>query len=423
MADSAAAEIESEKGRLVKYLADGQHVITAYDEALEVMRHAKMRCEDLDETRSPFFSGTIHDLSGNEHVVRRRTMNRLVRPDALERYREEITMKTLLNKLRRLEETPDADGNYRVDLIKFSIGVFVQVAAAILGVEASTEKTGSDLARLVDAMEKAIHAKMTHGDARSTLADGRSEVVDGLNAKESFRDTYLRPALDRCPVDHGGIRKAETANLVQLIANDADPAWADADLRVRESVSFLIATVQTSSNSVTNSVDELHKWLIQHPEDRALTGDLDFLALVVQETLRFRPPSLPFFERQAMEDMVLSSSGRIVKKDDFLAVIMRSVNLDTEVFGEDAAEFNPRRPLPPGVPRYGIAFGAGQHQCLGLRVVLGNDGVGSQAHVLKTYLEAGIAPDPDHPPVWQPGDRIKFLTYPVLFTNLQAVTK
>jgi len=52
-------------------------------------------------------------------------------------------------------------------------------------------------------------------------------------------------------------------------------------------------------------------------------------------------------------------------------------NRDTEVFGEDANNFNPRRPEPAnGFNRYGLGFGMGTHQCYGLRVVVGNDGKG-----------------------------------------------
>ena len=35
------------------------------------------------------------------------------------------------------------------------------------------------------------------------------------------------------------------------------------------------------------------------------------------------------------------------------------------MFGADAADFDPRRPLPDGVAPYGLSFGSGMHACIG----------------------------------------------------------
>ena len=44
---------------------------------------------------------------------------------------------------------------------------------------------------------------------------------------------------------------------------------------------------------------------------------------------------------------------------------MTVANRDREVFGADADEFTPGRPLPPRVPPWGLSFGSGTHACLG----------------------------------------------------------
>jgi hypothetical protein len=87
-----------------------------------------------------------------------------------------------------------------------------------------------------------------------------------------------------------------------------------------------------------------------------------------------------------------------------------AANRDPEVFGPDAAGFNPKRATPAdGTPRYGLGFGLGTHQCYGLRVVVGNDGKGG-AHVmlLKKLMDAGVHPDPDNPPLDLQKDMSKF---------------
>jgi cytochrome P450 len=137
---------------------------------------------------------------------------------------------------------------------------------------------------------------------------------------------------------------------------------------------------------------------------------------VLQETLRLHP-IFPAFGRVALEDVTLSS-GRTVRAGQWVAAFPGPSNRDRSVFGEDADEFNPDRPLAPNTQRYGTGFGAGSHQCLGLRVVLGNDGVGSHAHVLRLLLEAGVRRDPDQVPRKEPTERDTWEHYPVIFTKL-----
>jgi cytochrome P450 len=415
--DAALGSASDETARLARFLAQGTQLITGYDEVIEVMRHTQMRTETLDETRRPFLADILHDLHGPDHIFRRRVMNRLVRPDALERYRDEITLRTLMQRLRRLEASPDPDGCHRVDLLQFSRVVFTQFAAAILGVDAASDEAADDLGRILEAIDHGMHAKFM-------TEEPESAVAEGIRARDHFRARYVDPAIAKCPVAHDRSVTRSTPSLTALLAEVADPAWTDEGLRVRESIALVIAAVGTSSALITSAVDELNRWFSKRPEDRALSGDLSFLALALQETLRLRTPGVdPYFERQAMEDIVLTSTGRTVKQGQFVAAVMRVANHDRAVFGADADEFNPRRELPPSVPRYGISFGAGQHQCLGLRVVLGNDGVGSAAYVLKTFLAAGIEPDPEQEPELEPGDRYRFRRYPVVFNDLQAVTR
>jgi hypothetical protein len=88
------------------------------------------------------------------------------------------------------------------------------------------------------------------------------------------------------------------------------------------------------------------------------------------------------------------------------------------VFGEDAALFNPRREIPRGVPPYGVAFGSGAHMCIGLRVVLGNDGAGgAHVHVLRGVIRAGARLDPDRQPEKMPGERGQYVNYPAVFPD------
>jgi hypothetical protein len=170
---------------------------------------------------------------------------------------------------------------------------------------------------------------------------------------------------------------------------------------------------------MTNSIDELSTWLPLHPDQEERLGDLAFLGKVLQETLRLHP-IFPAFGRVALEDVTLST-GRHVRAGQWVAAFPGPANRDKRIFGDDAEEFIPERTLPPNTQRYGTGFGAGSHQCLGLRVVLGNDGIGSHAHVLKLLLEAGVRRDPDREPRREASERNTWEHYPVVFTKLAAM--
>jgi cytochrome P450 len=201
-----------------------------------------------------------------------------------------------------------------------------------------------------------------------------------------------------------------------LLVMEGDPAWHDEETAVGESVLMLIASIETSGLVITHAVDELSRWLTEHPEDVRLATELEFLSNVLQEALRLNPVA-PHLGRQALEDLQLST-GRVIKKGQWIAGINKLANTDEKVFGPDAKEFNPHRTLPLGVPRYGVGFGAGTHQCIGLRIVLGNTGVGSHTHVLRELYIAGVEPDREHAPQREHSNRGHFDTYPVTFRQL-----
>jgi hypothetical protein len=163
-------------------------------------------------------------------------------------------------------------------------------------------------------------------------------------------------------------------------------------------------------------VNDIHAWLQEHPEDGRLAGNLDFLARVVMEALRLHPAT-PNIGRVAEADVALAS-GETIHRGQWVACMHMPANSDTTVFGKDASKFDPHRSVAQGVPRYGTTFGTGAHQCLGLRMVLGNDGVGGHAYILKALLEAGVQPDPDLPPDLELSERQAYSRFPVQFVRL-----
>jgi cytochrome P450 len=402
---------------LAKYLPPDTVVITDFNEAIEVLRHPSMRTESGIWISDPFLAGSLNTLHGREHIFRRRIMNRLVRSENLNHLRDEVTLPALLAELRRIGSSPESDGVYRADLVTLTRNTFMRFAAELVGIDASTEEAVADLVDIIERMGRGLEAKYMTGDSHLY-------VDRGLEGQRTFRDRYFDPAISRCLADQESDLGGATMTLMSLLATHDDPAWANAETAVVEAMVMINGSVGTSEELMTNAVDQFDRWLVLHPEDGALRQDLDFLGRVIQETLRLLQPAEPHIVRQAVEAVVLPTTGRMIKKGQWVAVIHRLADADPEVFGHDAAIFNPRRELPAGLARYGLGFAAGPHQCIGLRVVLGDAGIGTHAHVLRTYLAAGVKPDPSRPPLRRDMSlrQNAFRSYPVIFTNLEAVT-
>jgi len=398
--------------RLPEFMPEDSLAVTRYDEMMEVLRSPKMLPEPPTENEE--VSGdTLTTLAGPAHTRRRRIMNRLVRTGALDHYRDRLLVPTMRQALLALRDQPaDEDGLYRADLVRFTRLPFVEFSAALAGLDRLEDDAAHELLDLVNAMGDQHRVKFYYGDHRPY-------VERGIAAKERFASGYVAPVLATCPFRPGDEIPPERHDLLALLAAQLDPAWADEDLCVRETfTSVFAAGVGTSSTMMTNAIDELSGWLPKHPDQAHRLRDLHFLGRVLQETLRLHP-IFPAFGRVAAEDVTLST-GRTIRAGQWVAAFPGPSNRDPAVFGEDSDEFVPDRELPRATQRYGTGFGAGSHQCLGLRVVLGNDGVGSHAHVLRLLLDAGVARDPDREPRKEPSERDTWEYYPVAFTALDS---
>ncbi len=121
-------------------------------------------------------------------------------------------------------------------------------------------------------------------------------------------------------------------------------------------------------------------------------------------------------------------AGRPIPKGAIVVLDVATANRDSSLFGPNADKFDPDRSIQPDVPRWGLSFGAGPHQCPGRLVAGGlpvpDDGItgddhlfGLVAHMLQEIVRRGVAPDPTRSP--QRDDRTERFTrwrsYPVVF--------
>ncbi|WP_396930557.1 cytochrome P450 [Mycolicibacterium sp.] len=101
--------------------------------------------------------------------------------------------------------------------------------------------------------------------------------------------------------------------------------------------------------------------LLEHPDQFALLrANPELLPVAVEEMLRFTSP-VTHMARRATEDIEIR--GQQIKAGDTVVMLYGSANRDEEIFGPTSETFDiTRNPNPH------IAFGAGEHACLGAQL-------------------------------------------------------
>jgi cytochrome P450 len=183
--------------------------------------------------------------------------------------------------------------------------------------------------------------------------------------------------------------------------------WED-DQLIRECTFFLGASGITTTALAPHALLELLTWVADHPEDEGKLQDVEFLRQAVHEALRLHPP-VPALLRAPEEDVELAS-GRVISKGEYIALDLNVANRREDIFGPDAARFNPyREPVRKGVHGYGESFGAGAHVCPGRLIAVGaasaaasknsEDGtIGVMVRLLEELFRYRVQLDPADPP-------------------------
>jgi cytochrome P450 len=355
-----------------------------------------------------FLAASMMYTEGESHRLRRKLLNPLVRAEALQGIREDVVLPEADRLMALWLGEPDADGRHRMDLVEFLERVFIHFTARLIGL------IGVDTDERLAQM-RSFAGPLAAGTSSAYLSDRDAVNKAALAAKRRYIEEFFEPSLHwhremRNKIDAAEMADEDVPNcLLKMVAAGAAPEWKDEANAVVESTLLFAASVGTSTQSIIHTIDFLQTWFAEHPEDLELRTDPTFLLHCLAETIRLRAPFSPYTTRLSLEENELSD-GTVIYPGDELHVEWVAANRDTEVFGPDAAGFNPNRATPAdGTPRYGYGFGLGTHQCYGLRVVVGNDGKGG-AHVmlLKRLMEAGVRPDPDNPPVGLQKDMSKF---------------
>jgi cytochrome P450 len=362
-----------------------------------------------------FLPTTVVSLHGEAHKEKRRVVQSLFTREFFRQYQNRVFPKALEETLAPAKA---AGGG---DMTQFAYRVLVNLVADAAGVDRDHTETQTDhIQRLIGGLGKAP----TIGQM---LSGSREEAVQAIkDALDTFRDTYYIPSAAR---RRALIAQAETDPSVELPRDmltymlKAYDGRESEDQLVRDTAFFILAGAFTQANALQNTVWEILSWCEKRPETRAeLLADRGLLQKFIWEALRLHPAS-PVARRKALCPMDLPD-GRGVETGEQVDVNIAIANRDPEVFGADAAEYNPYREVPRRVQLHGMSFGAGMHACVGRILAAGMPITLSQEEepeygtlhlVVHALLEAGITFDPDRRPVIDESTTRKhFETFPFL---------
>lgn len=366
--------------------------ITSYEEAKDAYRQKPLR-QALYDAGEVVMADVLVNLHGDDHRNRRRLENRLFRRDTVERYERELFPPVIEATL-----APHIEAG-RTETVRLGHEMMMNLAAATAGVD-RPKGTAEESFRLYDYLMAFIQgATLAHytGDKDAKAAEIREQLA-------AFDQEFLAASIARrqAAIAEG---TPPTDILTVLLQNDED-LHLPHDVVLREVCFYLLAGAHTSATAFTRTLHEIFSWVEAHPEDRdAVRSDRMFLQRCMHETVRLQPSS-PVAMRWALEDVELRT-GTVIPKGAKTVTDLMAVNRDVSVFGDDAAQFNPRRELPDGVAPWGLSFGSGMHACIGQDLAGGlpfEEGDDAESHLfglvpqaIEAMMRANARPDPDDP--------------------------
>jgi cytochrome P450 len=275
------------------------------------------------DLESPMGASSILHMDPPEHSAFRSLLNRRFTPRALSSLADSIG-----ETARRVIDGAPSD--VEIDFVETLSSPFpLAVIAELLGI-ADTDR--QDFRRWSDA---AIESPDLPPD----------ETLRALGELARFISDHIQSKRDAPGPDLVSV-------LVQSEVNGCP-------LSKEELFMFLLTLLVAGNETTRTLLSGAALVLDHHPGQRAdLVADPALLPGAVEECLRWVTP-VQAFCRTATEDMSLGDAA--ISQGDYLCLLYASGNRDELIFGEDAGQFDIRRPANP----MHVAFGFGEHVCLG----------------------------------------------------------
>ncbi len=316
--------------------------ITRYDDIVSISRQPERYLNAPRLVVSPegvtdeqFPVRTLLNMDPPDHHEYRALTNRRFTPKAMQRIRQSVDSiaEAILDDIACDGEASEVD--------------FVQAVSARLPIWVIAEMLGvprSDWELLFGWTNRTIGA----GDPEYR-EQGKTPLETMHEARLALFHYFSEMTEDR--------RKHPRDDLVSVLTHasvDGEP------LPVFELMSYYFLLVVAGNETTRNATSGGLLALIEHPEQRELVRrDPALIEPLVEEILRWTSPVIHFC-RTPVEDVELH--GQRIRAGDSLCLFYPSANRDEAIFGD------PDRFLVSRRPNRHIAFGFGEHVCLGAHV-------------------------------------------------------
>lgn len=363
-------------------------------------------------------------LHGDEHHQRRALEMRVFQRNYFRFFEEEI----LPDVLNRSISWRLAEG--RADAIEFASDVMSNLTIAFAGLD--REGDSAEETRRLIRLIRGLGLAATLGQSKLDREQVREQVRQTI---EEFDHRLFQPSAARRQALIDKFNKGEIAeqdlprDILTVLLRNEDKIELTRDMLLREVAFFYLAGAHTSVHSSGHVVHHLLDWIEAYPEDEEkLINDPLLLQRFVHESFRLHPSS-PISMRKALADIEFEN-GQSVREGGIVVLNLQEANRNKDIFGEDAAVFNPYRDYPPRLVPFGVTFGIGIHSCLGRNLAAGtvlmpgkqpdleNHQIGTVASIARALLQHGARRDPDTPPKRDLTiERETWESYPVIFTR------
>lgn len=276
----------------------------------------------------PFIADTMLSATGSEHERLRSFATSYFTPDELAVYEPYITARAHEHLDKALDRDP-------VDLIAdYASPLTVDVISELIGIPEADRD-------------------IVHGWARPFIeapVDQEGETVTSIRERQKDAQTRMMEYMD----DLIARRREDPSDgmVSQVVSSPADDRLSHRELRAF--FMFLLFAGHLTTRGLIGSAIRIFD---ENPSVLADVRDgTHDIEAVIEEVLRYRPPQNAVF-RYAIKPTKLG--GKTIQKGDEIVGWIGSANRDEEVFDEPDT-FRPNR-------RTGkhIAFGDGEHKCLG----------------------------------------------------------
>ena len=317
--------------------------------------------QSLYDVGSLLMDRVLVTLHGDEHRSRRLTEMRVFRRDFFRQYEHQI-LPDIYNEVMAAY-----DKQSTTNLVDLNYRFMVFLAIAFAGIDRQSQSQ-AELATLIHLLRMfGVAATLGQAKDQAGVEQAKAEVTQALN---QFNEEFFAPSVARRQallrdVEAGKISADDLPmDVLTVLLQDEPELELGADMMMRETGFFFLASAHTSVHSLGHAVHHLLDWCEHNPDSRSeLQQNPLLVQQFVHESFRLHPSS-PIAKRVALEPVEFLD-GQKAEPGDTVVINLRQANRDPNVFGSDAEEFNPERSLQPGTAETGVTFGIGMHACLG----------------------------------------------------------